>query len=54
MSETPLLEMRDVSVTFDGFRAINGLNLTLYPGEMRAIIGPNGAGKTPQKTYRGR
>ncbi|GLH28917.1 ABC transporter ATP-binding protein [Acetobacter pasteurianus] len=46
MSETPLLEMRDVSVTFDGFRAINGLNLTLRPGEMRAIIGPNGAGKT--------
>lgn len=46
MSETPLLEMRDVSVTFDGFRAINGLNLALYPGEMRAIIGPNGAGKT--------
>lgn len=46
MSETPLLEMRDVSVTFDGFRAINGLNLTLHPGEMRAIIGPNGAGKT--------
>lgn len=46
MSETLLLEMRDVSVTFDGFRAINGLNLTLRPGEMRAIIGPNGAGKT--------
>lgn len=46
MSQTPLLEMRDVSVAFDGFRAINGLNLTLHPGEMRAIIGPNGAGKT--------
>ncbi|ATI12565.1 MULTISPECIES: urea ABC transporter ATP-binding protein UrtD [Acetobacter] len=46
MSQTALLEMRDVSVAFDGFRAINGLNLTLHPGEMRAIIGPNGAGKT--------
>lgn len=46
MSETLLLEVRDVSVTFDGFRAINGLTLTLRPGEMRAIVGPNGAGKT--------
>lgn len=46
MSEPLLLEVRDVSVTFDGFRAINGLNLSLHPGEMRAIVGPNGAGKT--------
>ena len=46
MSEPLLLEVRDVSVTFDGFRAINGLNLSLRPGEMRAIVGPNGAGKT--------
>ena len=35
-----------MSVTFDGFRAINNLSLELAPGEMRAIIGPNGAGKT--------
>jgi urea transport system ATP-binding protein len=35
-----------VSVSFDGFRAINNLSLTLDPGEMRAVIGPNGAGKT--------
>ena len=33
-------------MSFDGFRAINDLSLTIEPGEMRAIIGPNGAGKT--------
>lgn len=46
MSTEPLLELSHVSVTFDGFRAINDLSLSLAPGEMRAIIGPNGAGKT--------
>ncbi len=41
-----LLLLDNVSVSFDGFRAINALNLVLEPGEMRAVIGPNGAGKT--------
>ncbi len=41
-----LLYLDDVSVSFDGFRAINNLSLVLARGEMRAIIGPNGAGKT--------
>ncbi|WP_072394156.1 urea ABC transporter ATP-binding protein UrtD [Hyphomicrobium sp. CS1GBMeth3] len=41
-----LLYLSGVSVSFDGFRAINNLSLTIEPGEMRAIIGPNGAGKT--------
>ncbi|MFO1089737.1 MAG: urea ABC transporter ATP-binding protein UrtD [Hyphomicrobiales bacterium] len=41
-----LLYLDDVSVSFDGFRALNALSLVLEPGEMRAIIGPNGAGKT--------
>ncbi|MGF1500768.1 MAG: urea ABC transporter ATP-binding protein UrtD [Paracoccaceae bacterium] len=41
-----ILYLDGVSVTFDGFRAINGLSLVLAPGELRAIIGPNGAGKT--------
>ena len=35
-----------MSVSFDGFRALNNLSLAVEPGEMRAIIGPNGAGKT--------
>jgi urea transport system ATP-binding protein len=43
---TPLLELRGVSVSFDGFWALNDLNLSLAPGELRAVIGPNGAGKT--------
>jgi len=41
-----LLYLDAVSVSFDGFRAINNLSLAIEPGEMRAIIGPNGAGKT--------
>ncbi len=41
-----ILYLDNVSVSFDGFRALNALSLTLEPGEMRAIIGPNGAGKT--------
>jgi urea transport system ATP-binding protein len=43
---TTLLEVSGVSVTFDGFRAINNLSFDIGPAEMRAIIGPNGAGKT--------
>jgi urea transport system ATP-binding protein len=43
---TQLLEVSGVSVTFDGFRAINNLSFSIGPQEMRAVIGPNGAGKT--------
>ncbi len=41
-----LLEVRDVSVSFDGFRAINNLSISMGEPELRAVIGPNGAGKT--------
>ena len=41
-----ILYVDGVTVSFDGFRALNGLSLVIEPGEMRAIIGPNGAGKT--------
>jgi urea transport system ATP-binding protein len=43
---TALLEMRDVHVSFSGFHAVAGLNLTVEQGELRCLIGPNGAGKT--------
>jgi urea transport system ATP-binding protein len=45
-STTALLYLNGVTVSFDGFRALNNLSLAVEPGEMRAIIGPNGAGKT--------
>jgi len=41
-----LLEVSGVSVTFDGFRAINNLSISIGEPELRAVIGPNGAGKT--------
>ena len=41
-----LLEMSGVSVSFDGFRAINNLSFQIGEPELRAVIGPNGAGKT--------
>ena len=41
-----ILYLEDVHVSFDGFKAINGLGLDIAPGELRCIIGPNGAGKT--------
>ena len=41
-----LLYLNNVTVSFDGFKALNGLSLVVDTGEMRAIIGPNGAGKT--------
>jgi len=44
--ERTLLYIEAVTVSFDGFRALNNLSLSIEPGEMRAIIGPNGAGKT--------
>jgi urea transport system ATP-binding protein len=41
-----LLEVSGVSVSFDGFRAINNLTFNINAAELRAIIGPNGAGKS--------
>jgi urea transport system ATP-binding protein len=41
-----ILEIEDVTVSFDGFKALNHLNFDLDVGELRVIIGPNGAGKT--------
>lgn len=45
-SHGPILYVEDVSVSFDGFKALNHLNLYIDDGELRCIIGPNGAGKT--------
>ena len=45
-AKNSLLYLDGVTVSFDGFKALNALSLIIEPGEMRAIIGPNGAGKT--------
>jgi urea transport system ATP-binding protein len=41
-----MLYLNGVSVSFDGFKALNALSIIVHPNEMLAIIGPNGAGKT--------
>ncbi len=46
LSHGTALYLEDISVNFDGFQAINGLNFYVNTGELRCLIGPNGAGKT--------
>ena len=46
VSHKAILYLEGVTVSFDGFRALDDLSLTLDDGELRCIIGPNGAGKT--------
>ncbi|MBP8310791.1 MAG: urea ABC transporter ATP-binding protein UrtD [Burkholderiaceae bacterium] len=46
VSHKVILYLEGVTVSFDGFKALNDLSLSIDNGEMRAIIGPNGAGKT--------
>jgi urea transport system ATP-binding protein len=46
LSRDKMLSLKDLTVSFDGFKALDGLTLTVDPGELRCIIGPNGAGKT--------
>ncbi len=42
----PVLELKDLSKSFGGLRAVRGVSLKMMPGDRKAIIGPNGAGKT--------
>ncbi|MEZ2353812.1 urea ABC transporter ATP-binding protein UrtD [Caballeronia sp. RCC_10] len=46
VSHGTILYLEDVTVSFDGFRALNKLTLSIDVGELRCVIGPNGAGKT--------
>ncbi len=43
---TPLLDLRDVKVAYGGIKALKGISLKVFPGEIVAMIGANGAGKT--------
>ena len=45
-SHRSILYLDGISVSFDGFKALNNLSLTIDAGELRCVIGPNGAGKT--------
>ena len=45
-SRIPLVELRDIRVSFGGLHAVDGVTLTLYPGEVVALVGGNGAGKS--------
>jgi branched-chain amino acid transport system ATP-binding protein len=46
MTTEPILVARNLNKTYGGFQALGGVDLSLRPGERRAVIGPNGAGKT--------
>ncbi len=46
MVNNKILEIENLTVSFDGFKALNNLNFSMDTGELRVIIGPNGAGKT--------
>jgi urea transport system ATP-binding protein len=46
LARDKILYLERLTVSFDGFKALNGLTLYVEPGELRCIIGPNGAGKT--------
>ncbi|MBU1222834.1 MAG: urea ABC transporter ATP-binding protein UrtD [Gammaproteobacteria bacterium] len=46
ISHKVILYLEEISVSFDGFKALNNLSLAIDAGELRCIIGPNGAGKT--------
>ena len=42
----PLLQVENLTVSFDGFKAVDGMNLSIEPNQVRVLIGPNGAGKS--------
>ena len=46
-----ILYVENVTVSFDGFKALNDLTLYIEAGELRCIIGPNGAGKTTMRLF---
>lgn len=43
---TPLLDVRNISISFGGVKAVQNFSLALHPGDLQGLIGPNGAGKT--------
>lgn len=46
MSDTPLVEMKNISISFGGVKAVDHVSIDLYPGEVVGLLGHNGAGKS--------
>ena len=46
MNDKPILELKNIVKTFPGVRALKGVDLNIYPGEVHALCGENGAGKS--------
>ena len=46
MTDTPLVELRDISIAFGGIKAVDHASMDLYPGEVVGLLGHNGAGKS--------
>ncbi len=44
--QTPLVDLRNISISFGGIKAVDGVSLDLYPGEVVGLLGHNGAGKS--------
>ena len=44
--KNPIVVMKGITIEFPGVKALDGVDLTLYPGEVHALMGENGAGKT--------
>ena len=45
--QNPLVEMRDIHISFGGVKAVDGVSIDLYPGEVVGVLGHNGAGNQP-------
>ena len=46
MSQSPIVEMKDISISFPGVKALDGVDFRLFPGEVHTLMGENGAGKS--------
>ena len=48
---SPMLEVKSLSISFGGLKAVDGFDITIEKGQLYGLIGPNGAGKPPYLTF---